>query len=276
MADGQIKVDNGQSRVSVLRRGIDRLRVALGRRRNLTADSRARAAGVHWREHAGTFADHYEPRGSGTAGRLARLLLDRRVRLLEGWLRVTPGARTLELGCGHGLHLAALARQGARVTGVDVSAQMLARSRQTLAAAGAEGGELVCAAAESVELPAGAYDLVIAVGLLGYLPAWRAVLGRLAGFAKSGCPVIFSIPKRPSPFFFLRRGPGLLLRRAIFELPPLPVAATRGEVEQASRAAGLELEEVVSCLGTTWLIRARRRASGPGGADQPVPTAGAA
>ena len=49
----------------------------------------------------------------------------------EGWLGMLPaGGRTLEIGCGHGIPIAAtLAAAGQRVTGIDPSAQMIAEAR---------------------------------------------------------------------------------------------------------------------------------------------------
>ena len=49
----------------------------------------------------------------------------------EGWLEMLPaGGRTLEIGCGHGIPIAAtLAAAGQRVTGIDPSAQMVAEAR---------------------------------------------------------------------------------------------------------------------------------------------------
>ncbi len=52
----------------------------------------------------------------------------------EGWLGMLPaGGRTLEIGCGHGIPIAAtLAAAGQHVTGIDPSAQMIAEARQAV------------------------------------------------------------------------------------------------------------------------------------------------
>lgn len=52
----------------------------------------------------------------------------------EGWLGMLPaGGRVLEIGCGHGIPIAAtLAAAGQRVTGIDPSAQMIAEARQAV------------------------------------------------------------------------------------------------------------------------------------------------
>ena len=52
----------------------------------------------------------------------------------EGWLGMLPaGGRALEIGCGHGIPIAAtLAAAGLRITGIDPSAQMIAKARQAV------------------------------------------------------------------------------------------------------------------------------------------------
>jgi SAM-dependent methyltransferase len=51
-------------------------------------------------------------------------------------LALEPGARILDLACGHGRHALELARRGFRVTGLDLSEPSLAEARETAAAAG--------------------------------------------------------------------------------------------------------------------------------------------
>lgn len=87
------------------------------------------------------------------------------------------GDPILELGCGTGRILAPLARAGWRVTGIDRSAEMLARARQAVAEMGAEPRvrliEADFAAAETA--PGGPFGLVI-LGLNGlmHLPTLQA------------------------------------------------------------------------------------------------------
>lgn len=52
---------------------------------------------------------------------------------LEQALEISPGARLLDVPCGHGRHAIELARRGYRVTGVDLSQDALKRARESAA-----------------------------------------------------------------------------------------------------------------------------------------------
>ncbi len=62
--------------------------------------------------------------------------LDDGAAALIAGMRVAPGQRVLDLGCGTGIVGLAALRQGAQVTAVDVSARAVAATRQTLVANG--------------------------------------------------------------------------------------------------------------------------------------------
>jgi len=53
-------------------------------------------------------------------------------------LKLSPGIRILDMGCGTGRHSIELARRGYSVTGVDISSGMLAEARKTARKAGVE------------------------------------------------------------------------------------------------------------------------------------------
>jgi SAM-dependent methyltransferase len=69
------------------------------------------------------------------------------------------GRDVLELGCGAARWSIALARQGARCTGLDLSSRQIEIARETVAAAGVEVA-LVEGSAEAVPLPDASFDIV--------------------------------------------------------------------------------------------------------------------
>lgn len=74
-------------------------------------------------------------------------------------LGAVSGLDVLELGCGAAQWSIALARQGARVTGLDNSGRQLEHARAALAAAGLDF-PLVHASAEATGLPDSSFDVV--------------------------------------------------------------------------------------------------------------------
>ena len=95
--------------------------------------------------------------------------------------------RVLDAGCGEGKNAVYLARAGAHVRGVDVSASAIRNARGAWPddkSVNWEIGDI-----RSIEYPAAAYDLVIAYGLLHCLPdevSIRRVVGILQTASRPG------------------------------------------------------------------------------------------
>ena len=117
----------------------------------------AEANRAFWEAHSSEYQSAH--RGSLAGGRAEAWGV---WRIPESELHVlgdVAGRDVLELGCGAAQWSIALAARGARVTGLDISAEQLAHAREAAAAAGAEV-TLVQASAEDVPLPDGSFDVV--------------------------------------------------------------------------------------------------------------------
>lgn len=83
------------------------------------------------------------------------------------------GRRVLDAGCGAGGHAAALVERGARVTGVDSSAGLLAIAAERL---GDTARLLQADLREPLSLQSGSFDVVLASLVMHYMPDWRPAL----------------------------------------------------------------------------------------------------
>jgi SAM-dependent methyltransferase len=102
---------------------------------------------------------------------------------LAPWLRVAPGMRVLDVGCGVGRWSRLLAARGAQVTGVDLSPTMIAQATRRTAAAGLSP-RCRFLVQDSSALDVGEeFDLVLGVTVLQHIldpDALRAAVRRMA------------------------------------------------------------------------------------------------
>ncbi len=118
----------------------------------------------------------------------------------EAAAAVTPGAkRLLDIGCGAGNYALKLLQKfpGASVTLVDLSAPMLERAHARVQAATVGEVRTLQTDVRHAELPAGAYDVIVAGAVLHHLRddrEWEAVFRKLhAALAPGGSLWIFDL-----------------------------------------------------------------------------------
>jgi SAM-dependent methyltransferase len=136
-------------------------------------------------------------------------------RLLGGSL---TGRRVLELGCGAGQNLVAMAKQGAHAIGVDFAADQLAaakrlaeREKVRIELHKGDLAELVFLRAESI-------DLVFSAYALGLVPDLNRVFRQAHRVLKQGAAIVFSLP-HPASHLIDDDDPSqpLLIRRSYFD-----------------------------------------------------------
>jgi SAM-dependent methyltransferase len=162
---------------------------------------------LYWEQRARRFAG-----GDGLAAvcsygmpRFYNRMIDLCQRLaLAGWLRVPPGTRVLDVGCGVGRWSCLLAARGAHVTGVDISPSMIAAARRRIAALG-RGSHCRFLVQDLAGLDAGErFELVLGVTVLQHIVdpvALRTALGRIVDhLAERGTLVLLeAAPERCAP-----------------------------------------------------------------------------
>jgi len=150
---------------------------------------------------------------------IARIQANRLVRRLP----IEPGSRVVDIGCGPGRLTVPVARTvGAEgeVLAVDLQPEMLAIVERRAARAGLHNVRTLRAAAGDGTVPAGQYDLVLLVTVLGEIPAAR----RAAAMEEIAVA--------------LRAGGRLVVVEAVFD----PHRLSRDAVLALAAPAGLELE----------------------------------
>jgi len=103
------------------------------------------------------------------------------------------GKAILDLGCGEGGYARELVRRGAHVTAVDGSARMIDVARQRARAEGVEVRFVEGNANDLHELPAGAFDLVVASMSLMDVEDYRGAIGEVFRVLRSGGSLVMSI-----------------------------------------------------------------------------------
>ena len=95
---------------------------------------------------------------------------------------LAPGERVLDVGCGAGtdtLVAAQMVGTEGSVTGVDMTAEMLAKAGTAAEELGAENVELVEGEIERLPFPDGSFDVVISNGVIDLVPDKDAVFSEL-------------------------------------------------------------------------------------------------
>ena len=96
--------------------------------------------------------------------------------------RLQPGERVLDVGSGAGtdsLVAAQMVGASGRVTGIDMTPEMLERARRSAEAMGAANVEFVEGEVETLPFPDASFDVVISNGVIDLVPDKDAVFGEI-------------------------------------------------------------------------------------------------
>ena len=109
--------------------------------------------------------------------------------------------RLLEVGCGPGIMLPDLLAMGFDVRAIDVSAEMIRRAEQRMAGHPlARRCRLAVGDVERLEFGEGAFDAVLAMGVLEYLPACDGALREMVRVLRPGGHLVLTVPNRAAAY----------------------------------------------------------------------------
>lgn len=129
--------------------------------------------------------------GMRFSGPIGRLIAAQQAQVIANFLDPIAGQQILDVGTGTGRGAIALAARGARVTGVDASAEMLAVARRRAQETGVQV-EFVQGDAHGLAYPDRSFDAVVCLRVLMHTPDWRQSLGELCRVARQR--VVFDYP----------------------------------------------------------------------------------
>ena len=129
--------------------------------------------------------------GRRFSGPVGRLIAAQQEQVIADFLEPVAGRQILDVGTGTGRAAIALAARGARVTGVDASAEMLTVARRRAQEHGVDV-EFVQGDAHGLGYADRSFDAVVCLRVLMHTPDWRQSLGELCRVARER--VLFDYP----------------------------------------------------------------------------------
>lgn len=149
------------------------------------------------------------------------------------------GKRVLDVGCGGGILTETIARQGARIVGLDASGPLIRTARRHAEQSGLDIRYLPGEIEKVKEFTDEKFDVILAMELIEHVPDYPSVIRECASLLKTGGIIIFATINRNFLSFLL----AIVCAEYILGLLP------RGTHEYKSLIRPLELERACRDAG---------------------------
>jgi len=156
------------------------------------------------------------------------------------------GKSVLDVGCGGGILAEAMARLGARVTGIDLSDKALKVAQLHLLESGLEISYQSKSAEDLAQEQPGGFDVVTCMELLEHVPEPASMVAACARLVKPGGRVFFStINRNPKSYLFAVVGAEYVLKLLPQGTHDYARFIKPSELSRWCRAAELRAEELI-------------------------------
>jgi 2-polyprenyl-6-hydroxyphenyl methylase/3-demethylubiquinone-9 3-methyltransferase len=149
----------------------------------------------------------------------------------------------LDIGCGGGILAEAMARKGAKVTGIDLSEKALTVAELHSLESGVQVAYELISAEEIAAREPGTYDVVTCMEMLEHVPDPSAIVQACATLVKPAGKLFFStINRNPKAYLFAVLGAEYLLRLLPRGTHDYAKFITPAELSQYVRNAGMQVD----------------------------------
>lgn len=156
--------------------------------------------------------------------------------------RLSPGSRVLDVACGPGIVVEALAKSAGEVVGCDITPAMLEKARARCAAAGLANARFTSGRAEKLPFADRSFDVVVSRSAVHHFPDPPAAFAEMARVVKPGGRVI-TVDVQSSE---LAEEAALHNALEILRDPSHVRMLPKSELHRAIASAGLAIEEAIA------------------------------